>query len=289
MTKIVFALGMHRSGTSALMAGLNKIGVDIGQINNLSNIENEKGYFENFEITNFNDRLLNYLGSSWDNLAFGKQVDYTLEKFTQPIATAKSLLDKYYSQKKIWGLKDPRLCFLLPFWQHVIKKYQLGEIYYVHIFRNPLEVAESLHKNFEQNPKANLAGKYKSYALKLWRSYYFQALRNVDNDRNIVLYFEDIIKDPKFELKRCADFLTLEYCDQKAEEYKNDFLDTKLKHHNFDYLQLEMDLKDEPQIIELFKSLTILKAEKEVNKNAIERIVSKFDEMKHVYEFMHPM
>ncbi|MCP4748939.1 MAG: hypothetical protein GY874_22830, partial [Desulfobacteraceae bacterium] len=38
-----------------------------------------------------------------------------------------------------------------------------------------------------------------------------------------------------------------------------------------------------------FKSLTILKAEKEVNKNAIERIVSKFDEMKHVYEFMHPM
>ena len=64
--KIIFIIGMHRSGTSLLANCLIENGFSIGKnINKDKNWQNPNGYFENDSFTNFHDNLLNYNNSTW--------------------------------------------------------------------------------------------------------------------------------------------------------------------------------------------------------------------------------
>ena len=67
---IIVVLGMHRSGTSVMARALQVRGVDLGdQLMPPSKGDNEKGFWEDEDITRFDDALLETLGSSYDRLA----------------------------------------------------------------------------------------------------------------------------------------------------------------------------------------------------------------------------
>ena len=67
--QIVVVLGMHRSGTSAITRGLQVLGVELGS--NLLSPEagiNDKGFWEDVDVTAFNDEFLKELGHDWHTL-----------------------------------------------------------------------------------------------------------------------------------------------------------------------------------------------------------------------------
>ena len=68
MNKCLIVTGMHRSGTSALAGALGVLGVDLGSnLMPANEDENARGYFEDVELTAFNEALLDHLGYTWDD------------------------------------------------------------------------------------------------------------------------------------------------------------------------------------------------------------------------------
>lgn len=61
LKKIVFIVGMHRTGTSCLANMFIDNGYWAGQTNN-GNLRNERGYGENFKFAEVNDK---FLGPDW--------------------------------------------------------------------------------------------------------------------------------------------------------------------------------------------------------------------------------
>ena len=58
---------MHRSGTSALAGSLSELGIDFGKNIVEPSFDNPKGFFENEEIQNVNDSILEALDIKWDS------------------------------------------------------------------------------------------------------------------------------------------------------------------------------------------------------------------------------
>ena len=144
--KMLFILGMHRSGTSALTRVLNLGGIELGK--NLMESQkdvNEKGFWEDKEGVELNDEILSFQKSIWygvndldiesmDSL-FKKKIKSKIKKF----------LKKKFKETDVFGFKDPRTCRTLPLWQEVLEEMGV-EGSYLLISRNPLEVAASLER-----------------------------------------------------------------------------------------------------------------------------------------------
>jgi len=61
-------VGMHRSGTSATAGLLHRLGIHMGQELMPATPFNPKGYFEHLQVRDFNDRLLEARGQTWDSI-----------------------------------------------------------------------------------------------------------------------------------------------------------------------------------------------------------------------------
>lgn len=53
------------------------------------------------------------------------------------------ILERDFFDSPFWGLKDPRMCRLIPLWLHILKDFGC-EPHFVHVPRNPFEVSGSL-------------------------------------------------------------------------------------------------------------------------------------------------
>lgn len=141
--KIVFVLGMHRSGTSAITKGLETLGVDLGE-HLLPPVagDNDKGYFEDVDFNDLNIDVLAEAGCTWESLRPLSADDFAGPGFDVLRQRATRLID----QKTGGGLscvKDPRFSVLLPFWLPILKS--LGvEPLFVMAIRNPQSVVRSL-------------------------------------------------------------------------------------------------------------------------------------------------
>lgn len=131
----VLIVGMHNSGTSILAEILHKSGVFLG--NNMNHYES---YFFSVFI---NDRLIMGSDQSWASLPL-----MSVEKVMSYRDTVGSFITKHwiadylqcgYDGNSMWGIKDPRLCVLLPLYLDIFPEAKV-----VHIRRNPDDVAASL-------------------------------------------------------------------------------------------------------------------------------------------------
>ena len=125
---------MHRSGTSCLAGLLQQAGVDLGDIVEEAP-HNRKGNRENLDIRELNEAVLVHSNGSWESPPNHLKWD--------PKHRAKqNVIIKCFSDKAVWGFKDPRTLLTLPFWQDGLKR---AEVKYVGTFRHPLSVAKSLN------------------------------------------------------------------------------------------------------------------------------------------------
>lgn len=141
----VLVLGMHRSGTSAFTRVLSLLGCDLPKTLIGPGDTNRTGHWESDLIRQLNDGILASAGSDWDDwleinpgwLQSPKAGEYRDE--------ALRVLQEEFGSSRIFVLKDPRICRLLPFWLEVLEEAgaQPGTVFPL---RNPLEVAASLQR-----------------------------------------------------------------------------------------------------------------------------------------------
>lgn len=139
----VLVLGMHRSGTSALTGVLHQLGCDLPRNLMPVSVSNAKGFFEGTAIRDFNEEILASGGSSWDDFTPFNPAWLGSQQSRQFIERSGELLEQELGDSRLFALKDPRTCRLLPFWKIALEAFGC-EIAPILIVRNPLEVSQSL-------------------------------------------------------------------------------------------------------------------------------------------------
>ena len=139
----VVVAGMHRSGTSVLTQVLVSLGCDAPKTLMAADEHNASGYWESTRIQELNDALLESAGSSWDDWE-PLNPDWLASAAAAEFGErAQALLQDEYGASRLFALKDPRICRLLPFWCDAIRQFG-AEPRIAVVLRNPLEVAASL-------------------------------------------------------------------------------------------------------------------------------------------------
>jgi hypothetical protein len=140
----IIVLGMHRSGTSALTRVLNLHGMELGSSMMVPQTDNESGFWEHQDIVDVHDDILKMLRSSWDDEILSDE--WWLKKSLRPhVKKLSQILVRDFSRCPLWGIKDPRMCRLLPLWVPLLEKLNCKPVFVLAI-RHPLEVAKSLEK-----------------------------------------------------------------------------------------------------------------------------------------------
>ena len=215
---------MHRSGTSALAGVLNILGVSLGSNIMSASDDNPKGFFENNNIMVLHEKILKNLCSSWHEELTLPEDWWDKEDMSSYKKEIIDIIKQEFINTDFFGIKDPRLCLLLPLWNNVFKELNIKP-YFIIPLRNPMEIALSLKKrNWFPVEKSLL----------LWSIHMLQAEFHSRKFPRVFIIFDDLIEDPGKVLNNIADILDIRFPKDFSAVRNNIevFLDRGLKHHN---------------------------------------------------------
>lgn len=219
----MLVLGMHRSGTSALAGTLQLLGVDLGR--NLipgSERENAKGFFEHAGIVALNERVLAAIPSSWHDEQPLPENWPAAVPVKPLIEDLRLLIQREFGDSSLWGIKDPRVCRLLPAWLPILRG--LGQsVRCVMIVRDPREVADSLNRR---------NGIPMERAMLLWLRYLLDAERSTRGLRRVVITYPELLENWRTTLKHIGETLELNLplADAATTAKIDGFLEKELRH-----------------------------------------------------------
>jgi glycosyltransferase involved in cell wall biosynthesis/GT2 family glycosyltransferase len=229
----LLVLGMHRSGTSALARVCNLLGAQLGDNLLPPASDNEAGFWEQREIQVIHDNLLHALGSKWDD--HRRMPDGWVK--TPPAETAKAqilnVLRREFNGAKLFVVKDPRMCRLVPLWVSVVS--EIGaEPRFLLIVRNPLEVAASLGKR-DGFPAAKAA--------LLWLRHALDAEHDTRDFPRAIVSYQAMLADWRRTISIAAGHLGLDVTAQIQRHGAgiDAFLSTERRHHRFSEDALALD------------------------------------------------
>ena len=228
----LLVLGMHRSGTSALTGALRLCGASPGDSVQLTenSIENYKGFWERRDMRQVCDALLHAAGADWwkiANLHLDAIPHAVLHEQRRKFQTIVAEL----SQFPVWILKEPRLCLLLPLLVDYIRRPTC-----IHVVRNPLEVAKSLHARNGFSIASGLA---------LWEAYNIHALYASTGLPRTFVSYNSLISDPAntlSQLVRDLHDLSVASMIQPTSLEVGDFLDPTLYRQKVTLKETEVHL-----------------------------------------------
>lgn len=223
MKNCLIVLGMHRSGTSAFTGLLNQLGVNLGGKLLETQADNEKGFFENKFVVQANDALLESLGSSWDDtfaLPDDWQTYFNDSRMAEDIL---HFLQREFLEDQLSGLKDPRLCRLLPYWLTLFARAGVRP-YFALVVRNPLEIAQSLQARNGFSREKSLA---------LWMQYMLEAEHTTRHLPRGFVHFDAILESPRETVETLFANTGLQDTGLLGDfsEEPLEFLDNDLRHH----------------------------------------------------------
>lgn len=249
--KLIVVLGPHRSGTSLCTHAIEVLGAETGLAEIHTSDENSKGFFEHESIITLNEKLLEHIGGSWDNPCFDGASALVSANTNTFFRQAKELLTHISGNAKCVVLKDPRLCQLLPFWQGVFAACGFTDLRYVHIFRNPVEVALSQQQRVKNNPSYYEIGREVREGGALWLSLTAQSMATAHGKKNHLIAYQSLLETPNETLQKLADFLDLSPNTTDVEDFCRNFLDRNL-HRNIADAETRAELDSSlPQISEI--------------------------------------
>lgn len=128
--------GFHRSGTSLLTELLHTAGLFVGDDLLGAMPSNPYGHFEDRRVMQLHENVLRDNGFNW-------QVDRAFVPYVnrRRWGAMQSFVDRRRARHRLWGFKDPRVCFFLPVWHHL-----LPEAKTVIVYRDPAACVASLHR-----------------------------------------------------------------------------------------------------------------------------------------------
>lgn len=219
----MLVLGMHRSGTSALARVLNLLGCDLPKTLMEATEHNEAGHWESVEIMNLNNRILRSAGSNWyDWLEFNPGW-YASPKTEEYKERALEVLNQEFGKSRLFVLKDPRICRIVPFWLDVLDTAGIKPVIISQV-RNPLEVAESLSKRSNIDPALGHL---------LWLSHVLDAEVSTRGLQRFQVSYDRLLSDWPRLISEMQDALQVSW--PRMSTLANDdiekFLTEKLRHH----------------------------------------------------------
>lgn len=216
MGKLIFVLGMHRSGTSAMAGCLSHAGIYMGSELKAAKSSNSKGHFENKKILAFNVRVLKKSSSSWrDPRPFSTGQISSIMNYSRKL---RKLLDREYSGKQLTGLKEPRCSLLLPLYMEAFSGLDI-EVKSVVMRRPMAEIAGSLHKRngISLKKAEQLSAKY------------HRMIDQYAGDDVLNIEFSDLVKKPIETLKEVEEFVGDKFIEGHVGAIQS-FIDPRLKH-----------------------------------------------------------
>lgn len=224
--RLIVVLGAHRSGTSLVTRGLKALGVDLGE-NLMQPVkdDNDRGFWEDVDINNLNIELMDYLGYTWDSMAPIDSNSFQKKDINQFVLRAIELLQKKIEHTEIFGIKDPRMSKLLPFWKEVFNHIDIT-VTYVICVRNPLSVVKSLIK------RNGFSIEKSSY---LWLTHIASSIFDSENNTRVFVDYDLIMDNPIKELVRIAHTLDLQFDKDSSFtfEYVDGFIANDLRHTRY--------------------------------------------------------
>lgn len=246
---IIVVLGMHRSGTSLITKSIITLGADPGSNLMLPGEDNPKGFWEDLDIYDLNEKILDFLFFSWNkkfHLPFN-QFEYFLPLYFDKFAPqAIEILNRKLEQNNVIIIKDPRISILLPFWNKVFSSF-IAEIKYIFCIRNPLAVSNSIISRNNLKEKG---------VLDLWSFYNLLILNTIENDFLVVEY-EKFIESSDSEIERIAQYVKLPYNSfiPEVSSFKEEYIDKGLNHFHFIEEGLREKIFNYPDIFSIYNLL----------------------------------
>ncbi len=249
---------MHRSGTSALARGLQMLGVYLGNDFISPKPDNPTGYWEDRNIYEINERLLAIFGLKWEEVALIDEAGWDAPEVEGLRTEAVAYLKSQFVSHPLWGFKDPRTIRLLPFWRSVLRSLEVDECYLL-VIRNPRSVADSLIRRHGMDAVT---------AHLLWLVYVVPNLSMIANRPFMVADYDLVMADPRQELERIANGLTIPLTDTSKvgiDQFASDFLDPNLRHSFFNVSDFELDLNLPPLTREAYLWLRSMATDRTAN------------------------
>lgn len=202
MSRVILILGCHRSGTSLVARSLKCLGVELSERAEWSGPDNPTGFYENRDVLAFNEIVSDLIGWRWDQLEPEEIVHYSSAYVWNSSAGAvmKNLMREEFAKYPVFGIKEPRLCRLLPLWKHLFHELDC-EVSVVHVVRHPMAVARSLQTRNGFSLEKGLA---------LWTEYNEMAHTKADPTwPSLTVSYENFVCLPMLQVARIGRALDL--------------------------------------------------------------------------------
>jgi hypothetical protein len=218
--RIIFILGMHRSGTSALARVMSLCGASLPRGLSEPAYDNPTGHWEPLRAKELNEGFLHACASTWDDVRLGIAPDAALaDEFVGRIC---EFLKRDLKGLDDVVLKEPRITALLPYW--LAAAAQSGyEAKSIHVFRHPADVATSL------SVRDGLAF---DHSCALWRKYNLLGERDARDIPHAFVSYESLVQNWGREIERCcAEIGVAADLGPEPRRHVEAFLSPDLHHH----------------------------------------------------------
>lgn len=224
--RAILILGMHRSGTSALTRTVNLLGAATPQTLMGATSNNLRGHWESKPIVDLNDEILAACGHRWYSRQRIAVCASEVVRARGMWSRLRDTLESEFGAASTVVLKDPRISRLVPLYRDV-----LDELGYateaVLTLRNPLEVAQSLARRDQMEPRR---------AIGVWMRYTLDAERGTRGLPRALVVYEELLADWRAATSRMKQHLGGFWPEVSAEAAADidAFLTPELRHHTIE-------------------------------------------------------
>jgi hypothetical protein len=219
--KIVFVLGMGRSGTSALTRVLSLCGGALPDSLLGANERNPKGHWEPIDALKLNDEFLFRHGSTWFDPSLRLQGEVSFD--TRDDDTYMERIEAFLAacpKAPILVIKEPRITALSDYWFTAARRhgFSVGAVVAI---RHPEEVAASLAAYDRASLELGNA---------LWLKYNLLAERQSRSMPRVFVEYSNLLRDWRTEIARVEKALSIELA-ERDDAAIGDFLTQDLHRH----------------------------------------------------------
>jgi hypothetical protein len=203
----VIILGGHRCGTSAVAGALKHLGVFMGHRYVGATPFNKKGHFEDVAFLTMHKKIV----GNW------KRPCVDFEPYRKGYT---KLIRSRERQFPLWGFKDPRFCYVFPYFQRVTN----SRLKVISIHRSLEASINSLVKRRKPRSKVNVSRPEAAKIARHYRDAQWLALR-LYRGTALTVQYEVLVKSPGPQVQRIANFVGRNITAGAVQ-----FIDKKLRH-----------------------------------------------------------